>query len=251
MLQPVERRSLSEAVFEQLRDRILEGQLEAGARLPAERALCAQLGVNRNALREGLKRLQQLGLIEIHPGGSTRVLDFHRTGGLDVLAALLLSPSAGLRIEAARSLVELRTALGPDIAGRAAQRGGPAIAGELRAELERMERVAEDDVALLQRHSLEIWHLLVGASENLAYRLAFNTMERAYTGIRDLVAPALADELRDRKGYQALVRAVESGDSARARRAAQRLVEKGEQGLMRILDAAAPAARRAREEKTR
>lgn len=239
MLEPVERRSLSEAVFEQLRDHILEGQLEPGARLPAERSLCAQLGVNRNALREGLKRLQQLGLVQIQAGGSTRVLDFRATGGLDLLAALLTQPSAALRVDAARSLVELRSALGPDIAARAAMRGGPRIGRELRVELEKMAALDPADVAALQQRSLAIWRLLVGASENLAYQLAFNTMEQAYAGIRDIVAPVLADELRDRAGYEAMVRAVEAGDATRARRAAQRLVDKGEQGLIGALEAAA------------
>lgn len=234
-LTPVERRSLSDAVFEQIRDRILEGALAPGARLPAERELSAQLGVNRNALREALKRLQQLRLISIHPGGSTRVLDFRRTAGLDLLVALLFGPTGALRIEAARSLVELRTALGPDIAARAAERGGPAIAGELRAILDEMRALPPTDAPALQRRSMELWRLLVAASENVAYQLAFNSMEEAWSSIQDLVAPALLAELGDRKGYEALVRAVASGDAPRARKAAGRLVERGEEGLLAIL----------------
>ena len=71
----VERRSLSEAVFEQLRGGILTGELEAGSSLPAERELAVELGVNRSAVREALKRLQQLRLVAIRQGESTRVLD--------------------------------------------------------------------------------------------------------------------------------------------------------------------------------
>ena len=122
MLLPVERRSLPEAVFRQIRDQILDGRLAAGAKLPGERDLCTQLGVNRNALREALKRLEQMKLVAIHPGGATRVLDFRLTGGLDLLVALLFGDEGALRLDAARSLVELRTAIGPDIAARAADR---------------------------------------------------------------------------------------------------------------------------------
>lgn len=253
MLEPVERRSLSDAVFEQIRDRILEGALAPGARLPAERELSAQLGVNRNALREGLKRLQQLRLVSIHPGGSTRVLDFRRTGGLDLLVSLLFGAGGALRLDAARSLVELRTALGPDIAARAAERGGPEIAERLRLELDALVALPEDDAVGRQRRSMELWRVLVEASRNVAYQLAFNSMEQAWSSIQDLVAPALGEELRDRRGYEALVRAVEAGDAARARRAAERLVSKGEAGLVAVLGGtpATPRASRAKKEERR
>ncbi|MDQ3036624.1 MAG: FCD domain-containing protein, partial [Myxococcota bacterium] len=134
--------------------------------------------------------------------------------------------------------VELRTALGPDIAARAAERGGPAIAPSLREILTAFDALEEGDAVGRQRRSMELWRMLVGASDNLAYQLAFNTMEQAWSGIQDLIAPALIDELGDRKGYEALVRAVESGDPVRARRAAQRLVDSGERGLLRVLGAA-------------
>jgi GntR family transcriptional regulator, transcriptional repressor for pyruvate dehydrogenase complex len=238
MLHPVERRSLSDSVFEQIRDRILDGALVPGARLPAERELSAQLGVNRSALREALKRLQQLQLVSIHPGGSTRVLDYRRSGGLELLTQLLFGGQLALRLDAARSLFELRTALGPDIAARAASRGGPAAGAALRAELDALDALPPEDAVGRQRRSMELWRVLVDASGNLAYQLAFNTMEQAWSSIQDLIAPALGDELRDVRGYQAMVRAVEAGDAARARRAAERLVGKGEAGLLGVLGAA-------------
>lgn len=235
ILEPVERRSLAEAAFRQLRDRILDGRLPAGERLPGERDLSAQLGVNRNALREALKRLEQLKLIAIHPGGNTRVLDFRLTGGLDLLVALLFGDDGALKLGAARSLIELRSALGPDIAARAAARQGPARAADLRALLAKMEAVPDADPVALERLSLELWRVLIEASQNLAYRLAFNTMAEAWKGIEPLVAPAMADEVRDLASYRALVRAVEAGEPERARRVAARLVNKGEAGLVRLI----------------
>lgn len=235
MLDPVTRRSLPDAVFERICGTIFDGQLAPGDRLPSERELAQQLGVNRNALREGLKRLEQLRLIAIHPGESTRVLDFRSSAGLDLLAALLFSGSAMLRIEAARSLVELRSALGPDIAARAALRSGPNDHAALARSLEELRAIPITNLVQRQRQSLELWRVLVVASDNLAYRLAFNTMEQAWTTIQDLVAPALRDELEDRAGYERLVRAVERGDASSARRAAQRLVGRGEASVLRLL----------------
>ena len=249
LLDPVTRRSLPDAVFERICGRIFEGQLAPGDRLPAERELALQLGVNRNALREALKRLEQLRLVAIHPGGSTRVLDFRRSSGLDLLAALLFSGSGALRIEAARSLVELRTALGPDIAARAATRGGPAATDELERALATLRALPTTELVARQRQSLELWRVLVVASDNLAYRLAFNTMEQAWSTIQDLVAPALRDELEDQRGYDRMVRAVERGDAASARRAATHLVGRGEAGLLKILALATPRSSSKKEQR--
>ncbi|HTM22354.1 MAG TPA: GntR family transcriptional regulator, partial [Kofleriaceae bacterium] len=58
----IPRLSLSGAVFDQILDRIVGGDFPAGRPLPAERLLCAELGVSRTAVREALARLAQLRL---------------------------------------------------------------------------------------------------------------------------------------------------------------------------------------------
>src|SRR5690606_16024826 len=93
-----------------------------GSPLPAERVLCEALGVNRGAVREALKRLQQSRLVSVRHGGTSQVLDFRATGGLDLLADLLVAPSGELDVGVVRAVVEMRSALAPDIARRAAER---------------------------------------------------------------------------------------------------------------------------------
>ncbi len=235
MLEPVVRRSVTEAVFDQLKAVILRGDVAAGERLPAERDLATRLGVNRNAVREALQRLAQLRLVSIQAGGATRVLDFKTHAGLELLSSLLFGSDGVPRVEAIRSMVELRTALGPDIAARAAVRRADEVVPRLHALVDRMAEVPGADPVALQRHSLALWRVLVDASGNVAYALLMNTLETAYRGVGDVVAPALADELRDLAGYRALVRAIEQRDDARARRAAERLVAKGEAGITALV----------------
>lgn len=235
MLTPVSRRSVTEAVFEQLREAILGGGLPAGDKLPAERELAVRLGVNRNAVREALQRLAQLKLVSIHPGGATRVLDFRSHAGLDLLGFLLFGRGSEPRVDAIRSMVELRTAIGPDIAARAAARRPDEVVPRLEAIVERMADIEGGDPVALQRLSLELWRILVDASGNVAYPLLMNTLDHAYDGVADVVAPALADELRDLGGYRALVRAVEAREPTRARRSAERLLQKGEAGIAALV----------------
>src|SRR5436309_9846597 len=87
-LRLVEKESLADKVFEQLTAEIVSGRSAPGSALPSERKLSETLGVNRHVVREALKRLEQVGLIRISQGGATKVLDFRRTGGLDLLAVV-------------------------------------------------------------------------------------------------------------------------------------------------------------------
>ncbi len=54
-----------------IKNLILTGELQAGDRLPAERALAAQLGVSRNSLREAVAALTEMGVLEARHGDGT------------------------------------------------------------------------------------------------------------------------------------------------------------------------------------
>ncbi len=69
---PVGRASLHDEVVERLRDMIVEGALEPGARVP-ERELCARFAVSRTPLREALKVLASEGLLELLPHRGAQV----------------------------------------------------------------------------------------------------------------------------------------------------------------------------------
>lgn len=69
----LDRRSLAHDAAEQLRRLILDGTLQPGDRLPAERDLSARLGVSRPTLREGVRALVSIGLVETRHGAGTFV----------------------------------------------------------------------------------------------------------------------------------------------------------------------------------
>lgn len=225
---------MSDAVFEQLREHILSGTLDVGEALPSERALCERFGVNRQALREALKRLQQLRLIAIKQGEKTKVLDYRQTGGLELLVSMIFDGEGRLRVRAARSFIEMRIALGPDTAQLAARRRSE-------EQLERIETRVDalletESIVARQRANLELWRVLVEASDNIAYQLAFNTMERAWGEVQDIVAGALVAELENDDGYRALLAALRDGAPDAARDAAAALVTKGSEGVLALLE---------------
>lgn len=67
-------KTLSEDVYGQLRDAILEGSLGPGTRLKME-ALCSELGVSRSVLREALNRLVEQDLVILQPQSGFRVVE--------------------------------------------------------------------------------------------------------------------------------------------------------------------------------
>lgn len=236
-LEPVARSSLSDAVFEQLAEQILSKRIEPGQPLPSERDLCKLLGVNRGALREALKRLAQAGLIEQRHGGSTTVLDYRRTAGLDLLTRLLFSPGGEPDLKVARSIMEMRAALAPDIARLCALRANPELISQLHRVITGMrEAAAPEDLERLQVLSLDLWELLVTGADNIAYRLAFNTLRHTYEQIREALVVALADELRQVDACAALVEAIAAGQAARAHTCAGAIVQRGSQGILAAIE---------------
>ena len=94
---PHQAASLHEKVLEQLRDYIIEGNMEMGAHIP-ERKLCELFQVSRTPLREALKVLAAEGLIELLPNRGARLRTLHEAdiratfeviGGLEALAGQL------------------------------------------------------------------------------------------------------------------------------------------------------------------
>src|SRR3990170_7751164 len=77
-------RSQTDVVVESIKGMITRGELSAGSRLPIERDLAVNLGVSRGSLREGVRALAMMGVLETRQGDGTYVTS------LD--ANLLLAP---------------------------------------------------------------------------------------------------------------------------------------------------------------
>src|SRR5690554_3635569 len=113
----IQQRRLSDNIVEQLETMILEGTLQPGQRLPAERALAEQFGVSRPSLREAVQKLVAKGLLISRQGGGNYVSDSIGSSFSDPLLSLLEGHP-----EAHRDLLEFRHTLEADCAYYAALR---------------------------------------------------------------------------------------------------------------------------------
>lgn len=232
-LQPLQRRSIVDEATAALRARILHGAWAPGDPVPTEAALTAQLGVSRSTVREALNRLASDGLIAIPHGGTKRVTDYRDHAGLEILADLVVSPEGEIDPLVVRSVVEMRAAIAPDVARLAATHRSEAQARELTDRAAALD--PEADLTNLLLATLDWWTALVLASDNLAYRLAYNTLRSTYTESRPVLRELIADELRAVADYRAVSAAVAAQDPDAARQHCTTLVARGTDVLLAAL----------------
>ncbi len=232
-LQPVSRRSVPDAVFDQVLDEVVSGSLGPGEPLPSERRLAEVLGVSRPAVREAVQRMAQSRLVEVRHGGGTTVRDFRRHAGLDLLPALLVR-GGSVDVSVVRSVVEARLLIGPGIAALAAQRRDPGLPETLDEVV--TAYAGADDPVVRQRHTLAYWDLVVDAADSITFRLMFNTLRAAYEPALAVLAPVLGVE-PGAGAYRVLTAAIGEGDPETTRAAAERVLRPSTDALLTALDA--------------
>ena len=109
---------VSDTIVDQIEAMILEGTMQAGQRLPTERALAERFEVSRPSVRDALQKLNARGLVNRRQGGGTYVADGVGASFTDPLLNLLNEDS-----HAAESVIEFRHALEGLAARLAAERG--------------------------------------------------------------------------------------------------------------------------------
>jgi GntR family transcriptional repressor for pyruvate dehydrogenase complex len=142
-LGPVAQRNpepISSEVTRRLLDYLISGQVKPGERLPSERQLAETLGVGRSHVRQAIKSLTVLGLVDARQGDGTYL---KRTDS----PLLPLAIEWGLLLGAKRSqdLVEARAELEVLLAGLAAERRDEHALTELRRCLEIMQQTTDND----------------------------------------------------------------------------------------------------------
>ncbi len=196
---------LPDALSSMLERMLLQGEVPAGARLPAERELAAQLGVSRASVREAMHELLLKGLVERRPGRGTVVVDADGSGLGDALLGVMAPDSRDLR-----SILDFRESIEPPITSRAALRATPADLRSLGAAVAEMERVrSRTDYAALDRR----FHQLVArATHNpLLWRLVEVTSEWM-SSIREETLQSPQRRATSLSGHRAILDAIDRHD---------------------------------------
>jgi DNA-binding FadR family transcriptional regulator/uncharacterized protein YgbK (DUF1537 family) len=214
-LQPIEQRPLVAEITRRLLDYLLSGELKPGSRLPSERQLSEALGMGRSTLRESLKALTLLGLLEVRQGDGT----YLRRADSALLPRVI---EWGLLLGEKRTmdLVEARLKIEVAIAELAAQRRDSFAVEELRQLLERMGAAGDDYQAFVDADVA--FHLkLAEIARNSVLRDILSSIQALLRAWIIRVIESAGDTEFSYREHLAIFEAVERGDPAWAAAAMQ------------------------------
>ena len=135
MFKPIQPKTASSSVADQIKEMILQGHLQPGDRLPSERDFAETFGVSRATIREALRSLSAIGMISIRQGDGSFVEQFKIEGLLEPLATLFQLDGAEDELE---SFSEVRERLEVEMVALAAERASETDIENINRALEAM-----------------------------------------------------------------------------------------------------------------
>ncbi|MGD9714859.1 MAG: FadR/GntR family transcriptional regulator [Thermomicrobiales bacterium] len=217
-IDPIRREPVATQVARRLVEVILSGQIEPGTRMPSERQLAESFGVGRSAMREALKALSLIGLVEVRQGDGT----YLRRADSALLPEVI---EWGLLLGEPRTmdLVEARQEIEIVLAGLAAQRRSDDQIARLKIALDRMKHAQTPDDFV--EHDIMFHMTLAEAAGNSALRDIHSSIQAL---LRAWILRALGGVSAIQLSHAEhipIVEAVEAGDSGNARAAMQTHME--------------------------
>ncbi len=155
-------------IVKQLRKLILEQQIEPGDKLPSERMLSEKLGVGRSTIREALRSLELLGIIETRHGGGTFLASVQQHQLIEILSSFILQETKSIEdVHATREMHEreaIRIICRNEFLRKLPVWDSIFIKIELEQELMREDILRECIIASGNRLALKIWLQLIAFS---------------------------------------------------------------------------------------
>jgi DNA-binding FadR family transcriptional regulator len=212
-VEPVQTTRIYREIVRQIRTLVAQGKLKSGDRLPPERELAERFKVSRASVREALRALESMRLIQIRVGEGSFVREISVDSLVEPLALAILT-----RREATSDLFEARRLLEPPIAGLAALRATP-------EEVREMERIVEHQGAEVARGH-------TGLSEDAAFHAAIaasahnHAISRIVHALVDLLKKSREESLqspgrpkRSHGDHERILAAIGARDPEAARKA--------------------------------
>ena len=204
---------LYRSVQDRIKRYILEHELEGGDALPPETHLVRDLGVSRSSVREAVKALESLGILETRPGRGLFVRPFSLDPILDNLAYSLLFDRNSI-VE----LLEVREQLEAGLIGKAIAAISPAQTELLRSLVERMREKAERGVNFPEEDRFFHRTIAEATGNHLLLKL-LDVFWTVFSRSRDRALTVNTALERTWRNHATILHAIETGDAVRARAA--------------------------------
>lgn len=208
----VRKNRVHEEVARQLEILILK-ELKPGDKLPAERELATMLGVSRSSIRDAIRRLELVGLVEPRQGSGTRVREI----STDTLVSPLANVIAHKR-QMVHELLEFRKMLEPGLAARAAEHASEEDVARMEEILDRQERKVRGGGLAIEEDT-EFHYCIATAARN---SVVLKVVDVVMDLLRETRSRSLQSEGRPQKsmaGHRRILNAIRRGDPEAAENA--------------------------------
>jgi GntR family transcriptional repressor for pyruvate dehydrogenase complex len=214
----IRRNKVYEEVARQL-ERIILKKLHPGDKLPSERELAESLGVSRSSIRDAIRSLELMGLVEPRQGAGTVVRE--------ISADTLMNPLTNVlrhKMELVGELLDFRKMLEPPLAARAATHASDEELEEMEEILRRQETKLHGGELAIEEDS-EFHYSIAMASGN---SVVLKVLDVLMDLLRDTRERSLQLEGRPQKslaGHRRVLAAIKKRDAEAAKAAMRRHIE--------------------------
>jgi GntR family transcriptional repressor for pyruvate dehydrogenase complex len=227
MLKAVKKKRVYEDIVQQIRNLIQKGKLKQGDQLPTERELVDTFKVSRASVREAIRYLESMKLVESRQGNGTYVIASSEEALVQPLAASLFLEKDNLM-----DIFSIRKIIEPQIAQLAAENATASEINELEDILQEQVKDLSSGINITKTDS-EFHNLLIQTAKN-------RVLERLLLAILDLLAQTREKFLqgegraqRSLMGHQEIFSAIKARNPVAARQAMRRHLEDVEKILFK------------------
>jgi GntR family transcriptional regulator, transcriptional repressor for pyruvate dehydrogenase complex len=214
-LETIPRSRVYTQVAEQLQAHILN-ELKPGDMLPPERELVQRFGVSRSSIRDAIRRLEAVGLLEPRQGVGTVVRDISADALVAPVASALLQ-----KRKVINELLDVRMIIEPALASRAALHASPAQIAELGEILNRQEEMVHRGELATEEDSNFHYAIALAADNSVMLKLTHVLMD-SLREMRERSLEVGGRQARSLAGHRRILAAIKQGDAAAAAAAMRR-----------------------------
>jgi len=218
-----------EQVAEQIRKLVSDGKLKPGDLLPPERELAAKLGVGRSSIRDAVRTLEVMGILEPRQGHGTVVRDLSTDALVVPLASVLTR-----KREMVQELLDVRRMIEPALAARAARNATGEEIAHMREILTRHEAKLRRGEQAVDEDDEFHYAIALGARNSVVLRVLDVLMDL----LRESRSRSLQVPGRPRRsfdGHRRILRAIERRDAEGAEAAVKKHLKEIEEIVTRQL----------------
>lgn len=190
-IKPVVYQTISDQVFEQMKQQILQGAWKPGQKLPSENDLAASFEVSRITVRQAMQKLAVLGLVDTRSGEGSYI----KKASLSPIMNSIV-PIAYLGDNDIRQVLEFRQMVEVETAGFAAEKATPEEIAQLRALYNEMRKIEiEKDRQQFAKLDLDFHFMIAEMTKNELIIATHNILREILSTAMEQIVEHLGNDI--------------------------------------------------------